>query len=226
MIAAACLMVGGCGNTEQQTLADAESFLGQWLTNNDASQPAKCHAFGLLMFPAASCEDMQQHAARVLPESRKRERIRTIECFGDGAQRACGEFVEIWYQSRDRLGREIQEGAVVKRDDGAFRLYWYRSDLLFTTLAERNEALEPSVIDAQQAQDRLTAVYNEMINHHSELYTYPPCLDDVRASTTTMVGTGFHPASADPVEIHRRASNCATQMCFALIGQKVATLCP
>ena len=219
-------MAGGCGDTQQQTLAHAESFLSQWFANNNASQPATCHAFGLLMFPAASCDDMQQHAAQVVPESRKRERIRALECFGDGAQRACGEFVEIWYTSQDRSGRQIKEGAVVKRDDGKFRLYWYRSDLLFTTLSQRAEAAEQSMTTVEQAQDRLSAVYNEMVNNHSGLYVYPPCLDDVRVSSTTMLGSAFNHRAADPGEINRRASGCASQMCFALIGKKVATLCP
>ena len=225
-IVVACLLEGGCGNTQQQTLLDAENFLVQWLANSNASQPATCHAFGLLMFPAASCADMQEHAAQVVPESRKRERIKALECFGDGGQRACGEFVEIWYASRDRRGRPIKEGAVVKRDDGKFRLYWYRSDLLFTTLTQRAEAAEQSMTAAEQAQDRLSAVYNEMVNNHSELYAYPPCLDDVRVSSTTMLGSAFNHSAADPGEINRRASSCASQMCFALIGQKVATLCP
>ena len=219
-------MAGGCGDTQQQTLAHAESFLSQWFANNNASQPATCHAFGLLMFPAASCDDMQRHAAQVVPESRKRERIRALECFGDGAQRACGEFVEIWYASQDRSGRQIKEGAVVKRDDGKFRLYWYRSDLLFTTLSQRAEAAEQPMTAVEQAQDRLSAVYNEMVNNHSELYAYPPCLDDVRVSSTTMLGSAFNHRAADPGEINRRASGCASQMCFALIGKKVATLCP
>lgn len=220
------MAAGGCGNTQQQTLLDAEDFLIQWLASSNASQPATCHAFGLLMFPAVSCEDMQYHAAQVVPESRKRERIKALECFGEGGQRACGEFVEIWYASQDRRGRPIKEGAVVKRDDGKFRLYWYRSDLLFTTLTERAEAAEQSMTEAEQAQNRLSAVYNEMVNNHSELYAYPPCLDDVRVSSTTMVGSAFNHSAADPGEINRRAGSCASQMCFALIGQKIATLCP
>ena len=223
---AACLLAGGCGDAEKQTLADAERFLQQWLNTSYEEQTASCHAFGLLMFTAASCADMQQHASLVAPQSRLRERIQTLECFGEGAQRVCGEFVEIWYQSQDRLGREIKEGAVVKRDDGIFRLYWYRSDLLFTTLANRAEAAEQLNDRADHEHARVQAAYNELINSHAELYAYPPCLDDVKASSSTMIGSSFRLAAADPAEIDRRASACSTQLCFALIGQKVATLCP
>ena len=226
LILAVCLLAGGCGDKQQQTLADGERFVSTWLNNSDDKQSANCHAYGLLMFPAASCEDMQLHAAKVAPQSRKIERVQALECFGDGAQRVCGEFVEIWYQSQDRLGRTIKEGAVVKRDDGTFRLYWYRSDLLFTTLATRTEAAEQATDEADREHDRLTAVYNEMVNKHSELYAYPPCLADVKASSTTMLGTAFNHTTADPGEISRRANDCATQMCFVLIGQKIATLCP
>ena len=112
--------MGGCDTSEQDTLLEAQAFLDQWLQpsgdeSGEITQP-NCHGYGELMFPAASCADMYEHAKRIDPSSRVLERISSMDCFGTGAQRVCGDFVEIWYRSRDASGRDIKEGAVVNNE--------------------------------------------------------------------------------------------------------------
>ena len=81
---------------------------------------------------------MTEHAASLLPNTREIESVKLRECYGQGAKEVCGEFAEIWFRAQDAQGTEIQEGMVLKRDDGTFRMYWYRSDTLFTELTRRS----------------------------------------------------------------------------------------
>lgn len=229
-IVAAALLLGGCTGGEQRTLNEAQVFLDQWLKQasaelNGTNQPS-CHGYGELMFPAASCADMYEHAKRINPASRVLDRVNSLDCFGSGPQRVCGEFVEIWYRSKDASGRDIKEGAVVKRDDGEFRLYWYRSDLLFTTLAKRAEQAERSLDEANPNQGVLTSSYNQLVALHPELYQYPPCLEDIRVSSSTMIGAPMKLQNLQPTDVHQRAAQCSIDICFAAVGQKLTTLCP
>jgi hypothetical protein len=230
LIIAACLILGGCNEGEQRILNEAQIFLNQWFelaakATPEGSEPS-CHGYGELMFPAATCLDMHQHAKLIDPSSRTLERMSSLECFGSGQQRVCGDFVEIWYASKDATGRAIKEGAVVKRDDGKYRLYWYRSDLLFTTLENRAEQAAELSNQIDPAQTLLQSSYNQVVAAHPELYQYPPCLDDIRISSSTMIGEPIKPQNVEPTDIHQRAEQCADEICFALLGQKITALCP
>lgn len=220
-------MLGGCDNGKHNTLDDAQAFLELWFeqaaTADSALSAPTCHGYGELMFPSASCEDMYGHAQLINPASRSLDRINALDCFGRGTQRVCGDFVEIWYRSADASGRAIKEGAVVKRDDGKFRLYWYRSDLLFTTLELRAEQLAKT---PDPHQSTLQSLYNLVVSAHPELYQYAPCLEDIRVSSSTMIGVPLRPKNIQPSNIQQRAANCSIDICFAAVGQKLATLCP
>ncbi len=223
-------MLGGCNDGKQNTLDDAQAFLGLWFEQAVAADSAisapTCHGYGELMFPSASCEDMYGHARLINPASRTLDRINALDCFGSGSQRVCGDFVEIWYRGADASGREIKEGAVVKRDDGKFRLYWYRSDLLFTTLELRAEQAERMAETLEPQQSMLQSLYNLVVRAHPELYQYAPCLEDIRVSSSTMIGALVRPEHIQPNDIQQRAANCSIDICFAAVGQKLTTLCP
>jgi len=218
--------MGGCADDKELKLGDAQMFLNQWFQGPSETAKPVCHAFGELMFPAASCDDMYEHAKLIDPTSRRVDRINPLECFGYGPQKVCGDFVEVWYRSKDLSGRDIKEGVVVKRDDGVFRLYWYRSDLLFTTLADRSDNADSKDQQADNDQTLLESTYNQMVAEHPELYQYPPCLNDIRVSSSTMVGKPIKLQHIRSTEISERAARCAVELCFALVGQKLTTLCP
>ena len=103
-------MLGGCNDGKQNTLDDAQAFLGLWFEQAVAADSAisapTCHGYGELMFPSASCEDMYGHARLINPASRTLDRINALDCFGSGSQRVCGDFVEIWYRGADASGSD------------------------------------------------------------------------------------------------------------------------
>jgi len=133
-------------------------------SSDDAEAPS-CHAFGLLKFTDADCTDMIEHAARLDASTRRIERVELLKCFGQGAKEVCGEFAEIWFNTKTVDGVGVKEGMVLKRDNEQFRLYWYRSDTLFTELTDRAERQEAGTKSGQMAakQEQLDAIYTQMV---------------------------------------------------------------
>ena len=224
-------LLSGCGPSPQDVQNQALQAAAHWFDQATASQSSgnqapACHAFGLIKFPDASCEDMTEHAAKLIPETREVDSIDLLECFGQGAKEVCGEFAEIWFRSKNAQGTEIKEGMVLKQDDGVFRVYWYRSDTLFSELARRSEAEDADSLRAQLArqQQRLQAVYTQLVERDPAIYQFPPCID-AQVRSSVMLGDLLASDEVSAQELEERAQNCSLQLCLALVGKKVAPLC-
>ena len=120
--------------------------------------------------------------------------------------------------SADFAGNPVRENAVLKKDDGVIRLYWYRSDLMLAAYKAANP-------DPEDEKDPIQVAYDEITGRYPELYQYPPCLDE-RVSSSVLVGEIAEKDQLDVSEIERLAVECGESFCFALVGQKIATLCP
>lgn len=224
-------VISGCGPTPQDLQTQALEAAGSWFDQATNSQTEdsplpSCHAFGLLKFTDASCEDMVEHAAQLIPNTREIDSVALLECFGQGSKKVCGEFAEIRFQAQDSQGTQIREGMVLKRDDGVFRMYWYRSDTLFSELTRRSAAEEADSSRAQLAlqQQRLQAVYTQLVERDPTIYRFPPCID-ARVRSSVMLGELLIPTDVTGEELEERAKNCSLELCLALVGKKVAPLC-
>ena len=214
---ALCVLAGACSDHEAVLRQQSLAFVTGWFQQaaDGARQDALCHGLGTLKHPEISCNEMLEHAARVDAASRQVTSFGTRDCFGD----VCGEFVEIGFTGVDRDGNDLRETAVLKRDDGALRMYWYRSDSLLTLLRPAKE--DEDVND----KDPIQAAYDEITARYPALYSYPPCYG-VRASSSNLVGELMSKDDLDVAAIEQRAAACGERFCFALVGNKVATLCP
>ncbi|MBL6814933.1 MAG: hypothetical protein ISQ65_06815 [Pseudomonadales bacterium] len=205
---------------------------GQWFDQAHASQaaeaapPPTCHAFGLIKFTDASCDDMIEHAAALDPKTRRIESVRLLECFGQGGKEVCGDFAEIWFNTQNADGVSVREGMVLKRDNDAFRMYWYRSDTLFTLIANRAAREEAGTTSAQMAekQEKLDAVYTQIVERDPGVYTYPPCID-AQVTSAAMLGGLLSQEMVTATELDRRAEQCNKALCLALVGKRIAALC-
>jgi hypothetical protein len=126
----------------------------------------------------------------------------------------------------DTRGNAIQEGAVLKRDDGVFRLYWYRSDALFTTLAKRAESVNDDnnerALENKQAE--LEAVYAKIVQQQPALYQFVMCTD-ASVSSSKLVGKPVNPQNISATDMASRAQQCPENFCLALVGKRIAPLC-
>jgi hypothetical protein len=115
---------------------------------------------------------------------------------------------------------------VLKRDDGTFRMYWYRSDTLFTELTRRSEIQDADSTQAQLAlqQQRLKAVYTQLVERDPAIYRFPPCID-AQVRSSVMLGGLLAPSEVSGQELEERAKTCSLQLCLALVGRKMAPLC-
>ena len=220
------LCLGGCGEDDEAIKTQGITALNDWFLAAATDNPPSCHAFGLVKFYDASCADMYEHAAKIAPESRTITSSKLLKCYGQGAQELCGEFVEIWLTSMDRRGNTIQEGAVLKRDDGVFRLYWYRSDALFTTLTQRAESADDQGYERtlEDKQTQLEAVYAEIVQRQPALYQFVMCTD-ASVSSSKLVGKPVAPKDISAADMASRALQCPENFCLALVGKRIAPLC-
>ena len=225
-------ILGACTPDPEVTQSQALETAGRWLDQAHASQAAKaaarpnCHAFGLIKFTDASCDDMIEHAAALNPATRRIDSVRLLECFGQGIKEVCGEFAEIWFSTQNADGFSVREGMVLKRDNEAFRMYWYRSDTLFTQITERAEREEAETSSAQMAyrQEKLDAVYTQIVERDPGVYTYPACID-ARVSSSGMIGGLIKQENVTAAELDRRAAQCSKEFCLALVGKRIAAMC-
>ena len=217
---AVALFVVGAGCTDQAALKRDQGleFLGSWFASAHAGQrdDGLCHAFGLLKHPEITCSQMLEHAALIDPAQRTIASVTERDCFGE----VCGDFLEVEFSSRDPAGNEVRETALIKRDDGRFRLYWYRSDSLLATLRARLP--DPQEVEAKDPEQ---LAYDALVARHPALYSYPPCYG-VRASSSTLRGKPTAIEDIDPDDVEVLAAECGQTFCFALVGNKIATLCP
>lgn len=214
---ALCVLAAACVDKQAQTSEQSLTFLTGWFDEASSGKrdDALCHGLGVMKHPEVSCADMLEHAGRVEPTSRVVQTVRALDCFSD----ICGEFIEVTFNSHDLAGNETRESAVLKRDDGVMRLYWYRSDSLLETLRGAGEE------DAEEDKDPLQIAYDEVIARYPKLYAYPRCYD-VRVSSSNLAGTLMPLDAMDEAAITDYAMNCGESFCFALVGNKIAPLCP
>ena len=223
--------LSACGPAPEEVQNQALAAAAKWLTQaaqsvNQSAAPPACHAFGLVSFPEVGCQDMIDHAGRLLPDTREIDRVSLPKCFGQGAKEVCGEFAEIWFRARDSKGASVTEGMVLKRDDGRFRMYWYRSDTLLAELSRREAAedAESDAVQLAQQQQRLQAIYTQMVERDPSIYRFPPCID-AQVRSSVMLGDLLPPSQVSGSELENRALKCSAQVCLALVGRKVAPLC-
>ena len=226
------VLLTSCAPDPSITQSQALQAATQWFNQAKAFQegddiaPPDCHAFGLLKFTDAGCHDMIEHAARLDAATRRIESVELLKCFGQGAKEVCGEFAEIWFNTQTTDGVGVKEGMVLKRDNEQFRLYWYRSDTLFTELNDRAERREAGTKSGQMAakQEQLNAIYTEMVERDPGVYAYPPCID-ARVTSSAMVGELIPQQAVTGLVLDRRAEQCAQDLCLALVGKRIAALC-
>lgn len=226
-----CLLTG-CGQDPAALQTQALYSSSAWFTQArsfikaELKEPPTCHAFGLVKFTDASCLDMADHAGRLDPATREIESVDLIKCFGQGAKEVCGEFVEIWFTSQTESGLSVREGMVLKRDNDDFRMYWYRSDTLFTELNDRITRTEASSASGQQdaKQQRLDAAYTQIVERDPGIYTYPKCID-AQVSSSAMVGDLMSLTEINAELLEQRAQQCSQHLCLSLVGKRIAALC-
>jgi hypothetical protein len=149
-----------------------------------------------------------------------------LECFGQGSKEVCGDFAEIWFNTQNANGISVREGMVLKRDNAAFRMYWYRSDTLFTAITARAEREEADTTSAQMAekQEKLDAVYTQIVERDPGVYTYPPCID-AQVTSAAMLGGLLSQEAVTATALDQRAGQCDKALCLALVGKSIAALC-
>ena len=231
---AACLTVvfSACAPDAAVIQSQALETAGQWFDQAHASQADEaaplptCHAFGLIKFTDANCDDMIEHAAALDAATRRIDSVRLLECFGQASKEVCGDFAEIWFNTQNAEGVSMREGMVLKRDNDAFRMYWYRSDTLFTAIADRAEREKAVTSSAQMAekQEKLDAVYTQIVERDPGVYTYPPCID-AQVTSAAMLGGLLNQEAVTAAELDQRAGQCNKVLCLALVGKRIAALC-
>lgn len=210
------LLLSACTDPVKQRETASLTFIQGWF--QAASQGSRsedlCHGLGLLKHKAFSCADMLEAASQINPESREIIALVPQECFSG----VCGDFLEVRIRSQDLAGNEVDETALLKQDDGKLRMYWYRTDGLIAQLNAQQPSTEEEKAPEQIAYDEITARY-------PSLYSYPPCYG-ARASSTTLVGDLMAKDAMDVHQVDTWAAACGETFCFALVGNKIASLCP
>jgi len=211
--------------------AQAAAYANQWFAQASSiaqQEPAEtaahqgnthdhlCHAMGLLKHPQFSCSELLQHAARINPQSRQLSSNQTRKCVGS----VCGEFYELTYRSSNHQGVEGEEIMLLKKDKGAFRVYWYRSASLMAMLTAADDKQQPG--NGKSADQ---VAYDQLTEQYPGLYQYPPCYQ-VRVSSSNLRGQLTAPMDVDPGIIEQQAAACGAAFCLAFVGTKVASVCP
>ena len=189
-----------------------------WFQNAEdgARDDSLCHGLGLLKHAQFTCAQYLEHAARIDPSSREVVSITPHDSFGSTA----GQYLEIYFTAYDRAGNEVEENLLLRRDEGQFRTYWYRTDSLLALLAPSG-----STEDNEVEKDPLQRAYDEIIARYPSLYQYPPCYQ-TRPTSANLAGELMPIDAMDVSTIDAIAATCDEAFCFALIGEKIAPLCP
>ena len=217
LVALSVFALTACGDPTAARNEKAMAALGDWFAAaaNGQRDEDLCHGLGTLKHQDASCTDMLDHAARIEPTSRNLERISDLDCFAS----VCGDFVQVELAGADRDGNPATEQALLKQDEGRFRLYWYRTD----SLLDEMRAAMPD--PAEEDRDPIQIAYDQITERYPALYQYPPCYG-VRASSTNLRHELMRKDNIDVPTIERIAAQCGETFCFGLVGEKIAALCP
>lgn len=211
------LALGGCSDPKPSLEDAALTYLNQWFVKSSepVEDDSRCHGLGLLKHPEFSCLDMQTYAANINNDTRHVVATRPRECM----MNLCGDFFEIELESLDHAGNPVKETAVLKRDEGQIRLYWYRSEQMLEAYRAANPRPDKETKDPEQV------AYDEITARYPLLYQYPPCYG-VRATTSTLAGKLLKRDEIDVDAVTAMADQCGASFCFGLVGQKIAPLCP
>ena len=162
------------------------------------------------------CDDYLAAAQGIDPASRAIQEIRELECF----EKVCGEFFEVRVTGTDNYGEHSEETVLLKRDDGVLKVYWYRSKLMLANIRRENERIE------EASRSPMQAAYGRLTEKYPALYQYPPCPDDLRASSSTLKGTPQREDELQSAAFEEWAQQCPDTFCLAMVGTKIAGLCP
>lgn len=217
LILALVIAVPACTDKEAQLQDASLAHAQQWfaLADTGADDDENCHGLGLLKHPGVSCAQMLAFASEVDSASRQITGVTPRDCF----ETVCGEFVELNFSGQDLAGNEVNEMLLLKRDDGRMKTYLYRSNLLLTALGTETPSLEENDKSPQQI------AYDEVVARYPGLYSYPPCYG-IRPSSSNLVGELMPRDNMDVAAVDQRAQQCGDTFCLALVGNKIATLCP
>ncbi len=219
------LLCTGCApaaDPAEEALAYAEQWFGQAAAG--ARGEHLCHALGLLKHAQFTCDELLEHAARIEPASRELTQARPRECMAE----VCGEFFELTFHSRERAGQNIaereeaeesEEIVVLKKDNGQYRLYWYRSASLMALLTPRHH----NPAEAEKSPEQ--AAYDELTQRYPGLYSWPPC-ENVRVSSSNLMTDLMPRDNLNTAQMETLAAACGDHFCFGFIGNKVAAVCP
>jgi len=160
--------ISACQNKEELDQQAALEVFNEWATQTQSQESDSCHAYGLIKHPETSCEEMLQHAQKVIHETRAPSSKRSLECFDS----VCGEFIELEIESKDSKNRSIKEIAVLKKDNDSFKLYWYRTNSLLTVINGRSktQASGTNNLEEEAKQEKLDRTYAYLTNKIPELY--------------------------------------------------------
>ncbi len=211
------IFVTACTDKEAQlrdaSLAHAQQWFAIAATGADGDE--NCHGLGLLKHPGVSCAQMMSFASEVDSASRQITAVTPRDCF----ERVCGEFVELNFSGQDLAGNEVNEMLLLKRDEGRMKTYLYRSNLLLTELGAESPATQKDEKNPQQI------AYDEVVARYPGLYSYPPCYG-IRPSSSNLVGELMQRDNMNVAAVDQQAQQCGATFCLALVGNKIATLCP
>jgi len=211
------MFVTACTDKEAQLQDASLAHAQQWfaLAGTGADGDENCHGLGLLKHPDVSCAQMLSFASRVDSASRQITGINTRDCF----ESVCGEFIELNFSGQDLAGNEVNEMLLLKRDDGRMKTYLYRSNLLLSELGGENPETPTEEKSPQQT------AYDEVVARYPSLYSYPPCYG-IRPSSSNLVGELMQRDNMNVAAVEQQAQQCGATFCLALVGNKIATLCP
>ncbi|XOV85044.1 MAG: hypothetical protein ACFHXK_07930 [bacterium] len=217
LTAALVVLLSACGDKAAELHNASLAHAQQWFAAAAAGavDEENCHGLGLLKHPQVTCAEMLEFAAEVDGAKRQIVDIRTRDCFAS----VCGEFVELTFTGQDLAGNETDETLLLKRDNGRLKTYLYRSNLLMTQLAAATPRAEENEKSPQQA------AYDEVVARYPSLYSYPPCYD-IRPTSSNLVGELLVRDNIDVEVVDTLATQCGDNFCLALVGNKIATLCP
>ena len=211
-----------CQNKEELDQQAALEVFNKWATQNQSPGSDSCHAYGLIKHPETTCEEMLQHAQKVIHETRALSSKRSLECFDS----VCGEFIELEMESKDSKNRSIKEIAVLKKDNDSFKLYWYRTNSLLTVINERSktQASGTNNLEEESKQEKLDRTYAYLTNKIPELYQFPTCLG-TRITSSNLIGDLMPKDGVTLADFVSRAKKCDKDLCVGMIGKKIAAVC-
>ena len=210
-----------CVDLEERNTQEAILAFEEWSTVSNSLDSESCHAYGLIKHPETTCQEMLEHASRISSNERALISSRTLECF----ESVCGEFVELEIEGKDQQNRTVKEIVVLKKDNNAYKVYWYRSNSLLGAIEDRsNSRSREQDSKYQKKQDELDSAYAYLTNKIPQIYQFPPCLD-VRITSSNLAGKLIARDQVTLADFDSRAEKCEGELCIGLVGKKIAGVC-